>query len=171
MGNVIRFDENTPIDEWICMSNLTTDVFINVLSLSGSALAVTVEEKQLVVWLSEKDQKFVGLGTVGFDIVEMPWKKETFSNDKKFLINVIKSAEHKLGWEKLNYIPDFILPDLQKFKEYIERMTENDVDNNAIREWLDASERTDPINCGFPRCKKHNTLLTIFGCEICSCET
>ena len=75
MGNVIRFDENTPIDEWICMSNLTTDVFINVLSLSGSALAVTVEEKQLVVWLSEKDQKFVGLGTVGFDIVEMPWEK------------------------------------------------------------------------------------------------
>lgn len=121
MGNIICFNKNTPIDDCICMSNMATDVFINVLSLSGSILAETVEEKQLIVWLSEKDQKFVGLGTVGFDIVEMPWKKETFSNDKIFLLNVIKSAESKLGWEKLDYIPEFILPNLQKFREHIEK--------------------------------------------------
>ena len=68
MGNIICFNKNTPIDDCICMSNMATDVFINVLSLSGSILAETVEEKQLIVWLSEKDQKFAGLGTVGFDI-------------------------------------------------------------------------------------------------------
>ena len=134
MGNVIRFDENTPIDEWICMSNLTTDVFINVLSLSGSALAETVEEKQLIVWLSEKDQKFVGFGTVGFDIVEMPWKKETFSNNKIFLLNLTKSTKNRLGQEKLDYTPEFVLPNLQKFREYIEKMTEYDIDDNAISE-------------------------------------
>ena len=64
-------------------------LFITKISQDGNSNWAS-EEKQLVVWLSEKDQKFVGLGTVGFDIVEMPWKKETFSNDKKFLINVIK---------------------------------------------------------------------------------
>lgn len=171
MGNIICFNKNTPIDDCICMSNMATDVFINVLSLSGSILAETVEEKQLIVWLSEKDQKFVGLGTVGFDIVEMPWKKETFSNDKIFLLNVIKSAESKLGWEKLDYIPEFILPNLQKFREHIEKMTEDDIDNNALSEWLNAAESNDPINCGFPQCKKHNTLLTFLGCQICNSET
>lgn len=171
MGNIICFDENTPVDDWICMSNAATDVFINVLSLSGSILAETVEEKQLIIWLSEKDQKFVGLGTVGFHIVDMPWKKETFSNDKMFLLNVMKSAENKLGWEKLDYTPKLILPNLQKFKEYIEKMTEDDINDNVLREWLDAAERNAPINCGFPRCKKHNTLLTFLGCQICNSET
>ncbi len=171
MGNIICFDENTPVDDWICMSNAATDVFINVLSLSGSILAETVEEKQLIIWLSEKDQKFVGLGTVGFHIVDMPWKKETFSNDKMFLLNVIKSAENKLGWEKLDYTPKLILPNLQKFKEYIEKMTEDDINDNVLREWLDVAERNDPINCGFPCCKKHNTLLTFLGCQICNSET
>ncbi len=171
MGNIICFNKDTPVDDWICMSNTATDVFINVLSLSGSVLAETVEEKQLIVWLSEKDQKFVGIGTVGFDVVEMPWKKETFSNDKIFLLNVIKSAENKLGWEKLDYIPEFILPNLQKFREHIEKMTEDDIDNNAINEWLNAAKSDDPINCGFPRCKKHNTLLTFLGCQICNSKT
>lgn len=168
MGNIICFNDNTPVDDWLCMSNAATDVFINVLSLSGSMLAETVEEKQLIIWLSEKDQKFVGLGTVGFNIVDMPWKKETFSNDKRFLLNVIESAENKLGWEKLDYIPTLVLLNLQKFKGYIEKMTEDDIDDNVISEWLNAAESNDPINCGFPRCKKHNTLLTFLGCQICN---
>ena len=36
MGNIICFNENTPVDDWICMSNMATDVFINVLLLSGT---------------------------------------------------------------------------------------------------------------------------------------
>ncbi len=103
MGNIIRFNKNTPVENWICMSNLTTDVFINILLLSGSALAETDEEKQLIVWLAERDQK-LGLGTVGFDVVEMPWRKKTFLNDRTFLLNIIQSAENKLDWEKLDYI-------------------------------------------------------------------
>ena len=88
-------------------------------------------------------------------------------------MNVIKSAENKLGWEKLDYSPNpkFVLPNLQKFREYIEKMTEDDIDNNAISEWLNAAERDDPINCGFPCCKKHNTLLTFLGCQICNSKT
>lgn len=170
MGNIIRFNENTPVDDWICMSNMATDAFINVLSFSGSALAETAEEKQLIVWLSEKDQKFVGLGTVGFDVVEMPWKRETFSKDKLFLLHVIESAEHGFCWEELGYVPEFVLPNLQRFRKYIEKMTEDDIDDNAIKEWLDAAKSNDPVRCGFPRCKKHHTLLTVFGCRICNSE-
>ena len=49
MANIICFDKNTSVDDWICMSNGTTDVFINVRSLSGSILAETVEEKQFII--------------------------------------------------------------------------------------------------------------------------
>lgn len=169
MGNIIRFNKNTPVEDWICMSNLTTDVFINILLLSGSALAETDEEKQLIIWLAERDQK-LGLGTVGFDVVEMPWRKKTFLNDRTFLLNIIQAAENKLDWEKLDYIPDpeFILPNLQKFKEYIKKMTKNDIDDNAASEWLNMAENNDPVNCGFPRCKKHNTFLSFLGCQICN---
>ena len=52
--------------------------------------------------------------------------------------------------------------------EYIEKMTEDDIDDNALSEWLNAAESDDPVNCGFPRCKKHNTLLTFLGCQICN---
>ncbi len=49
MANIICFDKNTLVDDWICMSNGTTDVFINVLSLSGSILTEIVEEKQFII--------------------------------------------------------------------------------------------------------------------------
>ncbi len=167
MGNIIRFNKDTPINDWICMSNGATDVFINVLALSGSLLAKTVEEKRLIVWLSEKDQK-MGLGTVGFDVVEMPWQRETFLSNKAFLLHVITAAENKLGWEKLDYTPEYISKNLQKFREYIEKMTEHDIDDNIAVEWLNEAGSDDPVNCGFPRCKKHNTLLTFLGCQICN---
>lgn len=62
MANIICFDKNTLVDDWICMSNGAMDVFINVRSLSGSILAETVEEKQFIIWLSEKDQKLKVIG-------------------------------------------------------------------------------------------------------------
>lgn len=84
MSNIISFDGKVvPDDDSLKMSNGGTDVFINVLALSGAAIATTESEKRLMVYLSEKDQ-IVGRGCVGFDIVEMPWVKETFEEDKKF---------------------------------------------------------------------------------------
>lgn len=169
MGNIICFNGNDSADNWINMSNGLTDVFINVLALSGSELAETVHEKQLVVWLSEKDQK-IGRGTVGFDVVDMPWHKDTFIYDKAFMLKVIEAAQNKLSWEKLDYEPNekLLMPTLKKFKEYIDRMSEKDINENALNEWICSAGKDDPINCGFPRCKKHNTLLTFLGCQICN---
>ena len=62
MANIICFDKNILVDDWICMSNGATDVFINVHSLSGSIWAETVEENQFIIWLSEKDQKLKVIG-------------------------------------------------------------------------------------------------------------
>ena len=56
MGNIIDLSPSMPSPACIQMSNGLTDVFLNVLILSGSALAKTVSEKRLIVWLAEKDQ-------------------------------------------------------------------------------------------------------------------
>jgi len=50
------------------MSNGATNVFLDVLALSGSDLAVTTREKEFIVWLNQRDQSVVGIGTVGFSI-------------------------------------------------------------------------------------------------------
>lgn len=59
-------------------------MFIEVLVISGSILAGTNREKELIIWLAQRDQSVVGIGTVGFDIDEMPWTVNSFASEKDF---------------------------------------------------------------------------------------
>ncbi len=79
MSNMICFDYKSDKDDLkddLNMSNGGTSVFINVLCLSGGRLAETESQKHFMVFLAEKNQNVCGIGTVGFDIVDMPWDKE-----------------------------------------------------------------------------------------------
>ncbi len=170
MSNIVSFDGKVvPDDDSLAMSNGGTDVFINILALSGSVIARTESEKRLMVYLSEKDQ-IIGRGCVGFDIVEMPWDKETFEKDKKLIIQLINEARNKTGWERHDYSPNEELVSyyLDTFENLIKRMTVDDIRENSLNHWLSESEEDDPVYCDFPRCKKHNTFLTCFGCQICN---
>ena len=170
MSNIISFDGKVAYDDdSLVMSNGGTDVFVNILALSGAVIARTESEKQLMVYLSEQDQ-IVGRGCVGFDIIEMPWDKETFEEDKKFIIKVINGARNRIGWEKLDYSPneEIVLRYLDTFENLINRMTADDIREDSLNDWLSKSEADDPVYCDFPRCEKHNTFLTCFGCQICN---
>lgn len=169
MSNIISLSKNSPKEEWLQMSNGAADVVIEMLVLNGSASAKTEYEKEFVVWLAEKDQNTIGIGTVGFDIDEMPWTKKNFSAEKEFMINVIKNAENKCKWDKLGYIPteEIVVPFLKQLRALFEQMTEDLIDESSRKEWLDSADDNDPIKCGFPRCEKHNVLLSCFGCKIC----
>ena len=59
----------------------------------------------------------------------MPWEKATFEQDKRFMRRVIKGAENKTGWEKLDYSPNeqFVSCYLEKFENLINRMTADDI--------------------------------------------
>lgn len=170
MGNRICFNDNSSSDDdSMKMSNGGMDVFINILALSGSELAATDNEKRMIVYLSEKDQ-IIGQGVVGFHITDMPWDKDTFSQDKEFIIKVIHGARNRLGWERLEYEPkeEIISRYLDNFERLINRMTVEDIRENALKEWLAEADANDPVRNGFPRCKKHNTFLTCLGCQICN---
>ena len=79
MSNMIYFNYESDKDalkDDLNMSNGGTSVFINVLCLRGERLAETESQKHFMVFLAEKNQNVCGIGTVGFDIVDMPWDKE-----------------------------------------------------------------------------------------------
>lgn len=169
MSNIIRLDSFSPVDTWLKMQNGLTDVLINTILLSGSFLAKTIDEKRLIVWLAEKDQT-LGSGTVGFDVCNMPWNPDTFCENKAFILRVIQEAENKLGWEKLDYEPnvELLIPCLKKFASFISNINISHVDANILKDWIALADEKDPINCNFPRCEKHHTLLTFLGCQLCN---
>lgn len=175
MGNVISFNDIVSADDdSLAMSNGLTDVLVDYLLISGSRLAETESEKRMVVFLAEKQQSIVGGGTVGFDIVEMPWQIKTFEADKDFMLVVTEYAQKLLQrgslCDMLGYSPDkeSLQTVLNGFEALIRRMTVNDVDENNLNEWLSSADQTDPVNCGYPQCPKHNVLLSVFGCKLCN---
>ncbi len=170
MGNTINLNSKSSDKDALVMSNGLTDVFISVLSLSGSRLAKTADEKRLIIWLSEKDQSAVGSGVVGFDISDMPWNTQTFEENRQFLLQTVKLAKEKICWENLDYEPntEFLFPQLDKFYNLIEKFNVMDIAQDNLEEWLEIADKDDPVLNGFPLCPKHKTLLTAFGCQVCN---
>ncbi|MFD1989368.1 hypothetical protein ACFSGI_05315 [Paenibacillus nicotianae] len=161
--------------ESIGMSNGLTSVFIEVLSISGSILAQTNREKEMIIWLAQRDQSVVGIGTVSFDIDEMPWTIEHFLIEKKFILEVILKAIDGLGWEKLSYEPqqEFIISCLQQFYSMIEVFNQEHVDIKNYLEWTEIEEGDDrpTIPIGYPKCENHDIYLTCHACVLCNSET
>ena len=110
----------------------------------------------------------MGAGTVDFDLWEMPWDSNTFEEDRAFLLRVVSGAKEPLGWEKLDYRPneDMLFLCLDHFSELISGLAQ--IQPGALEEWLAESDPSDPVMSGFPRCSRHQTLLSIFGCHICN---
>ena len=152
------------------MSNGATAMFINILCLSGGTLAKTDSQKRLMVFLAECNQSVYGRGTVGFDIVDMPWDKDTFDEDKEFMLKVIDGAKHKSGWDKLCYIPneENAAYYLDKFRILIEKMTRDDVVEDVLTEWCKDAEEEYPAWRDFRLCEKHNAYIGTHGCQVCT---
>lgn len=126
MSNHFRLHSNhSNTDEWLSISNGGTTVFLTVLGLSGSRIAITDKEKELLIWIIEHDQTVYGLGNAGFDIAEMPWDCMNYEDERRFIIKVINSAKQKIGWETLAYQPseDRIFSYLDSFQRLISCFT------------------------------------------------
>lgn len=173
MGNTISLPEELKnIVEPLHMSNGLTSVFLEVLVLSGSILAQTNREKELMIWLAQQDQAIVGIGTVGFDIDAMMWTIDNFEAEKDFMLRVIQSAMEGLGWEQLDYEPnqDMILQALTTFKEMILVFQQKHVNIDHYLEWseVEDDEESPTIPVGYPQCETHGVYLSCFGCMICN---
>src|SRR5688572_29182081 len=87
------------------MNNGLTSVVISVLSLAASDLARTDGQRELAAWIGSRDQGVFGRGVVRFDIEVMPWHRDTFEEDREFVLAAIDAANAKTGWDRLDYAP------------------------------------------------------------------
>lgn len=104
------------------MSNGATSVFISVMTIAGSSSATTPREKSLVAWLAAHDQGFLGAGTVGFHLDEMPWDEE-FEADMQFWQRTTDAAKEERGWDCLdgNINKEWAHSYVAKFRSLLDR--------------------------------------------------
>jgi len=185
MGNIISHANRT-----VSLSNGLMDVFIATMGLSGSSLAETSDDKNLIVWLLSRDQDYVGGGTVGFSLCEMPWSLATLSESKFFLLETAHRVHSKLGWERLPYSPNeaMLFSRVHEFSDILETFLEGDVDERYRKAWAAAGnpsyrlppapgDKNDSIVSigdedstlvhGYAKCPIHGLFLTCFGCFLC----
>ncbi|WP_237712700.1 hypothetical protein [Paenibacillus elgii] len=159
---------------YLSMSNGLTSVFLDVLVLSGSRIANTDREKELVIWLAQRDQSVVGIGTVGFGLEEMPWTADNFANEKAFMRRTIQGAMNESGWEKLSYTPnkEMVVGRLADFQLMIDALQAEYLDPSYYIEWAEVDEDDDSptIPRGYPMCSKHAVYLSCHGCLLCNDE-
>ncbi len=170
MANIISLNTNTPISECLQMSNSCTSVFICGFGLSGSRLAKSEQEKRLIKWLLERNQAFLGIGMVGFKICDMPWNKESFEVDKRFLVSVLNGIRNKLGWDTLDFVPneELLFSCTDTFEHLLEGLSLNAINIENTEEWLEQSLKHNTNFQEFLLCPKHKVLLTLFGCQVCT---
>ena len=124
----------------IYLSNMGTSALLIMLVLSGTAIARTDGEKNLVVFLAERDQTYRGLGVVGFNLNEMPWDRNAFDDQVRFMIRVVEGALARTNWDKVqNFTPNVALyaPLLETLKNMLSDLRQTDIENS---DWACPSE-------------------------------
>ena len=43
-----------------------------------------------------------------------------------------------------------------------------DIIDTSLTEWLSKADENDPTRCGFPKCKIHDTYISVHGCWVCT---
>ncbi len=167
MANMICYEKKNM--HMMC-SNGVMDVLLTTIGLCGSDLAEQWYEKDLIVWLMEKDQSVVGLGTVGFDVSEMPWQKLYLQEQKEFFCKTLQCIKKCVGWDTLDYTPNKVLlfEKIDVLQKMIEKIVWEDVDYKDIQYWYDVCDITEPMKNGYPMCEKHGILLSVYGCIACN---
>src|SRR5690349_18901383 len=118
MGNLIL---NRKTGRYLKMNNSWTDIVYSTLLLSGSELAKSNWEKELMIWIAEHDQAWVGLGMSGMDINDFGWTVTKFDHQKEFVLKIIDNALNQRTWTRLPYRPieDVLINLLNEFKALV----------------------------------------------------
>ena len=163
MGNRIT-NKCVDASESLKMSNGLTSVVLTLLVLSGSALAGSEREKLLIVWFASHDQDLSGIGTVGFDLNEIPWTVEQFETEKHFLLAVIRRAQSRQDWGRLCNEPreDWALASLEQLAHMISHFPVTCINQEIA---LDQQAWWRPAELVL--CPKHSALQHALGCVVC----
>ena len=107
MSNIISSSKGGSGKEVISMSNQGTDCFFDLLIMAADDTEKTEQQEKMISFLKDqKDINHVAPGTASFDLDEMPWSKDTLSEDVEFMMGIIKKAKTVEVAGKLDYRPD-----------------------------------------------------------------
>ena len=122
MSNIIGFSKAVFGNERISMSNQGTDCFLELLEMAAAENNMTNNQRKLIGFLKDRrEENLSAPGTASFDVDEMPWSKDTLSEDVVFMMKVIEKAKTVEVAGNLDYRPDFriVSPWLDQFSSMI----------------------------------------------------
>jgi hypothetical protein len=145
MSNIIGFSKTVFGKERISMSNQGTDCFLELLELAADEKNMTRNQRKLIVFLKERrEENLSAPGTASFDVDEMPWSKDTLSEDVVFMMKVIEKAKTVEVAGKLDYRPDLriVSPWLDQFSSMIWKLDKDYLygteEKELVKEGLEA---------------------------------
>ena len=125
------------------MSNI--DCFLELLELAATENNMTRNQRKLIVFLKERrEENLTAPGTASFDVDEMPWSKDTLSEDVVFMMKVIEKAKTVEVTGKLDYRPDLriVSPWLDQFSSMIWKLDKDYLygteEKELVKEGLEA---------------------------------
>ena len=145
MSSIIGFSKAVFGKERISMSNQGTDCFLELLELAAAENNMTNNQRKLIVFLKERrEENLSAPGTASFDVDEMPWSKNTLSEDVVFMMKVIEKAKTVEVTGKLDYRPDLriVSPWLDQFSSMIWKLDKDYLygteEKELVKEGLEA---------------------------------
>ena len=115
MGNVISLKTDK---DCFSMSNQGTDCFLELLEKAASGSDMTENQRNLIDFLkARREINQIAPGSASFDVIEMPWNKETLQEDTAYMMRTIQAAKSEMVLKKLDYRPDIriVFPWLDRF--------------------------------------------------------
>ena len=137
MSNIIGFSKAAFGNERISMSNQGTDCFLELLEMAAAEEEMTDSQRKLIGFLKDRrEENLAAPGTASFDVDEMPWDKDTLSEDIVFMMQIIKKAKTVETAEKLDYRPDLriVYPWLNQFSMMIWKLDKDYLYGTAEKE-------------------------------------
>jgi hypothetical protein len=118
VGNLIY---NSKTSSSFKLSTITTDLVYKSLVIEGSKIAKSKWEKDIILWLSERNQNLLGSGMVGFDVMDMGWKSKDCEDQKKFLFSIVDNSINNETWNNFNYVSEsnIVKDKLKEFKNLL----------------------------------------------------
>jgi hypothetical protein len=148
-------------DQYLQLSNGSTSVLLAVLLLSGSELATSTWEQELMTWLAEHDHGVFGSGMVGFDLDEIAWDAMHFEARQRFVLRVIDLAAQRHRWDELGYEPPFVAAHLSTLRALVADYRPDPHATADDWSWMSPPQR-------LVKCDRHRVYVHDHGCLLCN---
>jgi hypothetical protein len=169
VANIIT-NEKSGAAQYLMASDGDLSSMVSVLLLGGSDLAKSAWERELMTWLAEHDQAVLGRGLAGFDLDEIAWDPERYTDQQGYLLRVIDRARAGHRWDVLGPArPDDpasrpVIQKLEQLRGMVSSYRAEYIEPPKRWTWQTTPDRIE-------KCPVHDVFSHGQGCQICNRPT